>query len=301
MVMKLIGRPMAITVAGIATAAVVAAALVLFRPLVAGGQDAAPAASATAPAASATAPAAPAIDPDAARILGAACKYLTDAKAFCLKAEVWEDVVLPNGQKIQTTKTVEVQEQRPDRLHVEVHSPLHTRGMWYENKSLVLLDRVKNLYGVMEAPENIDKMIDFVEDRFGIQLPLGDLLVADPYGNCMGLAKTAEYLGTAPVLGVTCHHLAFTGENADWQVWIADGPKPLVHKIVINYKTKVGSPQYTAILSDWDLQSPISDSVFTFVPPDGAAKIDVKPRQPEDTPEPSAAEPLAPATQPAKQ
>ena len=53
------------------------------------------------------------IDPDADRILRAACKYLADAKGFCDKVEVWKDVVLPTGLKIQTTRALEVQEQRP--------------------------------------------------------------------------------------------------------------------------------------------------------------------------------------------
>ena len=84
-------------------------------------------------------------------------------------------------------------------------------------------------------------------------------------------------------LGGVCRHLAFTGVNADCQIWIADGPKPLPRKIVINFKTIAGSPQVTQIFSDWDLVSPISDSVFTFVAPDGASKIVVNPKKPEDT------------------
>ena len=53
-------------------------------------------------------------------------------------------------------------------------------------------------------------------------------------------------------------------------------------KIVINFKTIAGSPQVTQIFSDWDVVSPISDSVFTFVPPDGANKIVVNPKKSED-------------------
>jgi hypothetical protein len=122
-----------------------------------------------------------------------------------------------------------------------------------------------------------------VEERFGIEIPLGDVLVSDPYRNMMDNVETAEDLGKVMVLGAVCNHLAFTGANADCQIWIADGPKPLPRKIVINFKTIAGSPQVTQIFSDWDLLSPISDSVFAFVPPDGSSKIVVNPRKPEDT------------------
>src|SRR5262245_10417664 len=218
-----------------------------------------------------------AIDPDADRIFNAACKYLAGAKAFCVKVEVWKDEVLPTGQKLQTTRTLELQEQRPDQLRIEERSPRTNRGFWYQKRSLIMLDRSMNLYGVMEVPGNIDAVLDAVEERFGIEIPLGDVLVADPYKNVMDSTDSAEDLGMVTMLGTVCHHLAFTGVNADAQVWIADGPKPLPRKIVINFKNIAGSPQVTQIYSDWDVVTPISDSVFTFVPPDGANKITVNP------------------------
>ena len=136
-----------------------------------------------------------AIDPDADLIFRASCKYLAEAKGFCVKVEVWEDMVLPNGPKVQTTRTLEVQEQRPDQIHIEVRSPRDSRGFWYQNKSLTMLDRTINLYGVMEVPEDIDKVIDAVEEHFGIEIPLGDVLVADPYRNMMDSMETADDFG----------------------------------------------------------------------------------------------------------
>src|SRR5258708_1755757 len=243
-----------------------------------------------------------AIDPDADRIFRASCKYLADAKGFCVKVEVWKDVVLPTGSKLQTTRTLEVQEQRPDQLRIEVRSPRESRGFRYQNKTLTMLDRSMNLYGVMEVPETIDKAFDAVEDRFGVEIPLGDVLVSDPYRNMMDNVETAEDLGKVTMLGTVCNHLAFTGANADCQLWIADGPKPLPRKCVINFKAKTGSPQVTQIFSDWDLVSPIAGSVLAFVPPDGANKIVVNPKKAEDDSDDASAPPNSaqPATEPAK-
>jgi hypothetical protein len=221
-------------------------------------------------------PAAPAVDQNADRLLKAACKYLADAKTLTFKSEEWRDVVLSNGQKIQTTRIVAIEEKRPGSLHVEVSSPRRSHALWYENKSLTLLDRTTNFFGTVEAPETIDKTVDAIESHFGIEIPMADLLMSDPYASATAGMKSADYLGKVTVLGVSCHHLAFTGEMADWQIWIQAGAKPLIRKIVINQKTKTGSPQFTAILSDWDLQSPLSDDAFTFAPPLGAFKIDFK-------------------------
>lgn len=236
------------------------------------------------------------IDPDADRLLRASSKYLADARNFCVKVEVWKDAVLPDGQKLQTTRTLEVQQARPNRLHIEVRSPRASRGFWLRDKSLTMLDRTMNLYGVMDVPDKIDDAIDSVEERFGFEIPLGDVLVSDPYANLATNVESATDLGKVSVLGTDCNHLALTGPNADVQLWIADGPKPLPRKIVITFKNRAGSPSITQIFSDWDLVSPIADSVFTFVAPAGAGKITVNPKQAEV--EDSAAEESAPAFKP---
>lgn len=236
--------------------------------------------------------AAPAVDPEGDRAFRASCKYLAEAKAFSVKVEVWRDAELANGARIQTTRTLDVQAQRPDKLRVEVRSPRESKGFWYLKNSLTMLDRETRFYGVMETPETIDKTIDAVEERFGVEIPLGDVLVSDPYMNIMENIESLTDLGQVTVLGTPCRHLSFTGPNADAQVWIAEGPKPLPRKITIHFKAMEGSPQVTQIFTDWDLVGPFSDSVFTFVPPPGAIKIAVSPRKPQP-------EPAAPTTAPA--
>ena len=83
------------------------------------------------------------------------------------------------------------------------------------------------------------------------------------------------HLGSVTVLGVPCEHLAFTLENVDWQIWIEQGARPVPRKIVITYKDEEGTPEYTAIFSNWDFQNKLSDFLFTFEPPPGATKISV--------------------------
>ncbi|HEX8914095.1 MAG TPA: DUF2092 domain-containing protein, partial [Humisphaera sp.] len=145
-----------------------------------------------------------------------------------------------------------------------------------------MLDRATGLYGVMDVGDTIDKAIDDVEDRFGVEIPLGDVLVADPYRNMMEAMDGAADLGRETVLGVACNHLAFTGPTVDCQVWVAEGPRPLPRKVVVNFKSMPGSPQVTQIFSDWDLTSPISDATFEFVPPAGSSRIVVNPKRSPD-------------------
>jgi hypothetical protein len=59
----------------------------------------------------------------------------------------------------------------------------------------------------------------------------------------------------------------------DFQVWVADGDKPLPQRVVITYKKDKGQPQFRALFSDWNLAPAITDATFSAKPPEGAAKV----------------------------
>jgi len=116
-------------------------------------------------------------------------------------------------------------------------------------------------------------MLDEMHDEYDIDLPLADLAVSDPYKHAVAKVESATYYGLAPALGYSCHHLAFRQENIDWQVWIQDGPQPLIRKLVITHKAEEGSPEFTALITHWDFAERISESDFVFEPPSGAVRI----------------------------
>jgi hypothetical protein len=189
--------------------------------------------------------------------------------------EVWQDIRLGSGQQVQAGRTVDLQVRRPNRFHSEVHSTRRNRGLYYDGKSITLLDRAQNFYGSIPAPATLDEALDVASERFGITLPLEDIIVSDPYQNAMRKITSGILLGPVAVLGVPCEHLAFSLGKVDWQIWIEEGAKPVPKKIVITYKDEEGSPEYTAIFSNWDFQTKLSDFLFKFEPPAGSTKITV--------------------------
>jgi hypothetical protein len=217
----------------------------------------------------------PAIDPRADEYIKRMGDYLAQAPFFSVNAEIWQDVRLGSGQRIQAGRSVDLQVRRPDRFHAEVHSTRRNRGLYYDGKTITLLNRVQNFYGSIPAPPSLDEALDLASERFGITMPLEDLMVSDPYHNAIRKVVSGTDLGPVTVLGVACEHLAFSQGQIDWQIWIEQGAKPVPQKLVITYKDEEGSPQYTAILSHWDFETKLPDFLFTFEPPAGAAKIDV--------------------------
>jgi len=215
------------------------------------------------------------INPEADRLLHDSCTRLTNAKGYSFKAEVWEDVVI-GTHKVSTTKTVAVQLRRPNGLQIDVHSPSRSRSFWYDGRSLTVLDRVKNLYGTVPAPATIDNLIADANDKFGIDFPLEDFLISDPYGTAKQEITGGAYFGKVALLGTPCHQVGFGTPKADFQLWISDDDG-LPRKMVITYKQEPTQPQVTAIFSDWNLKPQFSDGAFTFTPPKGAGKIEILP------------------------
>jgi len=227
-------------------------------------------------------PTKPAIAPEADALMRRMCDYLAQAPFFSVTAEIWQDVQLESGQQVQAGRMIDLQVRRPDRFHVEVHSTRHNRGLYYDGKSVTLLDRVQKFYGSIPAPATLDEALDVASERFGITLPLEDIIVSDPYQNGMRKVKFGILLGPVTVLGVPCEHLAFSLGKVDWQIWIEQTARPVPRKIVITYKDEEGTPEYTAILSNWDFQTKLSDDLFNFEPPPETTKIGVSEIKSED-------------------
>jgi hypothetical protein len=168
---------------------------------------------------------------------------------------------------------------RPNQVHVEILGDRLGASLWYDGKTVSIYSNKSSFYGQAPAPATIDETIVMLMDRFNTPFPAAGFLLQDPYARMMEGVKTAFDAGVAPVDGVVCRHLAFSEEDADWQVWIEEGAKPLPRRIAVTYKKFPGSPRVMATLSDWNLAPTIPAGEFTFVPPAGATKVDWKTAQ----------------------
>lgn len=218
----------------------------------------------------------PAVEPRADELLKRMGDYLGQAQFFSVNAEIWQDVQLSSGQRIQSGRTVELRVRRPNRLRAEIQSTRRNRELFYDGDALTLLNRAQNFYGTVRTSGSLDKVMDVASERFGIAIPLEDFIRSDPHKDLLQNVTGGVNLGPVSVLGVPCEHLAFTQTNIDWQIWIENGPKPVPRKFVITYKDEPDSPQFTAIFSNWDFETKLPDFVFKFEPPPGASKIKVK-------------------------
>jgi hypothetical protein len=172
-----------------------------------------------------------------------------------------------------------------DRLHVEFDGDERRSQIVFDGRSCTFHDRVDEVYAVTKVPPGLDSAIDAVFETYGFSVPIADLVYADPYRTLIEGVEAGFLVGLHRVDGVSCHHLAFSQETIDWQIWIEDGPVPVPRKLPITYKESPDSPQYVATLSNWSFQPRLSGHYFDFHPPAGADETEFLP--PPEIPEAS--------------
>jgi hypothetical protein len=164
---------------------------------------------------------------------------------------------------------------RPDKLFVESDRGNKTWLFWHRGTQLTVLDKATNRYATLAVPAPVDKMLDFVADKYGLVLPLTDFLFPDPYKVLTADAQKCTFVGMRRLGSTRCEHLLFTQEDMDWQLWIEGGNPPVLRKIVMDYKTRPGRPQFMAVVSEWNLAAPAEDRLFDPQLPKDAKKVDM--------------------------
>jgi hypothetical protein len=215
-----------------------------------------------------------AIEPKADALLRKMSTDLADLKAFRFDANHVMEVVTKQGERIQSVADSTVWVERPNKLRTDRMGPLGGATVYYDGNTLSVYGKRDNLYATAKAPGNLDATIDFARDQLALDAPGADLLYSNPYAALTEDVVSGRYLGSEPVGNRVCHHLAFRGNETDWQLWVEDGPRALPCRYVITSKQVTGSPQYAVTLSNWTVASAFPPETFVFAPPPDAGKID---------------------------
>jgi len=225
----------------------------------------------------ASAMAAEGINPDADEILQGMSKFLAGTKAFSVSADISNELVTKDGQKLQMLSTAAVVMARPSRLHLARQGKFADAEAFYDGKKLTLYGKTFNAYLQKDVAGGIDDALNVLEKVIGIAMPAGDLLIASPYSALASGVTSSGYYGVEYVAGIPSHHLAFRTALVDWQLWVKADGDPLPMKYVITTRDVAGAPQYSVQFSKWNLKPAIAASRFTFVAPKGAQKLEALP------------------------
>jgi hypothetical protein len=206
---------------------------------------------------------------DALKAMGA---YLRTLKTFALRSETTTDEVLDNGQKVQFGGTVDYLVRKPNAMRAEVVSDRKRRQYFYDGKTVTVYGPANRYYASTAAPPTITELLQFLDQKYDLDLPLADLFLWGTDKDGLDDIKSAINIGPSRIGGVDTDHYVFRQADVDWQIWIERGKTPLPRKLLITTTSEPTQPQYVAVLK-WDLNPKLDNKSFTFVPPKGAQKI----------------------------
>ncbi|MBN8450637.1 MAG: DUF2092 domain-containing protein [Candidatus Accumulibacter sp.] len=217
-----------------------------------------------------------AVDPAAIQALKKMGAHLQTLQRFQVRTELSSEAVLEDGQKLQQSSSAEIQVQRPNKLRAVMRSARAERELIYDGKTVTLYTPALKYYATTELAGNIGGMIDQLEARYGVQIPLSDLFLWGTDAAPLDKIESAMNAGQDFIGKDLCDHYAFRQGKVDWQIWITTGDAPLPRKLVITNRSDEARPQSVSYMA-WNLKPTFTDAIFKFTPPKGAQAIGIRP------------------------
>jgi len=199
--------------------------------------------------------------------------YMAAQSAISLEIDSNLEVVTRDGQKLALASSGALTLNRPDKIRATRTGGFADIELVFDGKMVTLLGKNANVYAQVEAPGTIDRLVDELRDKYHRPIPAADLLMSNPYNELMPLVVNTKDLGSGVIRGVECDHLAFRTEEVDWQIWIAQGPRPYPCRYVITSTKVAGSPQYTIDVRAWKTGAEVTADKFSVQIPAGAKKL----------------------------
>jgi hypothetical protein len=214
------------------------------------------------------------VDPASVQALKDMGAHLQSLKRFRVSTELSGERVLADGQKLQHSASATMDVARPDRLRATMRSPRSQRVLYFDGSNATLYTPALKVYSTVEVNDTLAGLVERLESRFGIEVPLSDLFVWGTPAAPLDKIDSAMNAGQDFIGDELCDHYAFRQGQVDWQIWISTGPKPLPRKVVITNRADEARPQSVSMIS-WNLNPGFNDAVFRFVPPAGATQAQI--------------------------
>ena len=221
----------------------------------------------------------PLLAKDASDILTRMTDFISAAPSFSLVSETGHEVMQRNGQALEFGSRLTLAVQRPSQAIGRFDSRNGDSSTTVLDGKGISISAISgsmekiDVYDTTRQPGDIDSSLEFLARQMGVPRQLRDFFSRDLTASLGSAVQSGHYVGESMISGVSCDHLALRGENEDVQVWITRGDEPVPRRIVITYRELDGQPRFWTQFVEWDLSPELSDTTFTFSPPEGATRI----------------------------
>jgi hypothetical protein len=203
---------------------------------------------------------------------------LQSLQKFTIETEVFTDSLLEDGQKIELSSTGSLEVERPNKLYTHMSSTRADREFYFDGKHASLFGIRTKYYTTVPAPATINELIQVMQARYGITLPLTDLFIWGTDAAPTDAITKSTYIGRQYVRGVLCDQYAYRQGDVDWQIWLESNENMLPRKIIITSLGHEARPQNVTYLN-WNLKPQFKATDFTFKAPKDALPISIVDQQ----------------------
>jgi hypothetical protein len=232
----------------------------------------------------ATAPARLELEPKALEILKATSTRLAAAHTLSFTAVETYESLSRQGVPLVFANKYQVTLERPDKLRVIIAGDGPASEFYDDGKIAMAFAPAENLVAVADAPPTIDATLEAIYHRAAIYFPFTDLIVSNPYGDLAPGLQHAYYIGQSIAFGgTTTDMVAYAGDGVFVQVAVGteDRLPRVVHAIYLNDPDRL---RHNLLLSDWQIDAPVSAEAFTSAKAAGAKKMEFAHPHPEPSP-----------------
>ena len=201
--------------------------------------------------------------------MGAALRKLD---SFELSTDNTSEEVLASGQKLQFGGNVNMTMRRPDGLRVSIQTSRRDREIYYNGKNLTVHSPSLGYYATFKAPPTLAETLKLAADKYGLEIPLSDLVAWGTDAETLARVQTAFRVGKDKVNGKVCTHYAVRQQAVDWQVWLNEAGDNFPCKLIITNRLDPTMPQYSAVYR-WRPGAKVAATAFNFTPPKDASEI----------------------------
>lgn len=223
---------------------------------------------------------------DATESVVRAANFLADQSSFRVVADISFDVLQSDGRLLEFGERREITIRRPDRVRVDaIQRDGDVRTLYFDGSAISIDLPEHKAFVSEERPGTLYAALDYLSEELDAPVPLANLFSENFAAPLENQIAAGHYVGQAVIDGRSCEHLAFRLPEVDVQLWIEEGDRPLVARIVITHKHDDGNPQFHATLRDWDLTLETPEALFDFEPEEGSERLIVGSFPTHETPD----------------
>jgi len=121
------------------------------------------------------------LNQNADEILQSMSKFLAGTKAFSVTADISNEFITLEAQKLQLNSHATVLMERPSRFHVTRKGKFADAELIFDGNKLTLYGKTANAYVQKDLAGTTDQAISKMEADSGLSMPGADLLLSNPY------------------------------------------------------------------------------------------------------------------------